>query len=769
MTTITTGSTIGVVLTTPAYVNPVVIDPGVVITGSASGGDAIAAYSPGWTISNGGYLGGRGTAGTGIYLGAGGVVTNQAGGIIGNSPSSSGGGIYITGGAGTITNASTIKSGVWLQAGGTVTNQGSGRIISASTSGGYGVGFYSGGALSNAGWVSGLLVGVDGSHLGANVTNQTGATISGQYVGVLMAVVDQPTIGVRYLDNQAGGTIVGNSGFMVGASSGTVINAGFITGTFARTVGHDGITLVVGDGVNMAAGGFVSNQTGGRISGADYGVYITNGPATVVNAGTLTGGSGSNGGGIALGQLNGGSHGYTVTNLSGGMIYGPVGIHIVSNTGQPQTVMNQAGGTIAGVDAGVIVESSLATVVNSGVISATSKTVGDGAIFLPIGGVVINNSGALISGYTNAILPLAAITVTNAGTIDGGFELGSGRLIVDPGAVFAGSRPFSGGVAGSVLELAQGAGGAGTLSGLGTLITDFASLQFDPDAQWTVIGNDGSSGFGSISITGFAAGDTIELTGITATGSGYSGGVLTINEAAGSATLNLTGSFTPGQLVVTNVAGGAEVTVACFRAGTRIRTRHGEVAVERLRVGDEVVTGFSGTTAVTWIGHRTIDCAHHPRPERVWPVRIAAGTFANGLPRRDLFLSPDHAVFIDDVLIPVRHLVNGGAIAQVPADSVTYYHVELATHDLLFAEGLPAESYLDTGDRWHFASGGTPIQLFPAFGKWPPDVGPAWEARGCAALVVAGPVLEAVRRQIAARITARATAGRSLADKAKSA
>ena len=65
---------------------------------------------------------------------------------------------------------------------------------------------------------------------------------------------------------------------------------------------------------------------------------------------------------------------------------------------------------------------------------------------------------------------------------------------------------------------------------------------------------------------------------------------------------------------------------------------------------------------------------------------------------RDLFLSPDHAVYVNDVLIPIRHLINGSTIAQVPMDRVTYYHLELAQHDVVLAQGLPAESFLDMRD-----------------------------------------------------------------------
>src|ERR1019366_10641252 len=60
------------------------------------------------------------------------------------------------------------------------------------------------------------------------------------------------------------------------------------------------------------------------------------------------------------------------------------------------------------------------------------------------------------------------------------------------------------------------------------------------------------------------------------------------------------------------------------------------------------------------------------------------------------------------VLIPIRYLVNGRSIAQEARDEVTYWHVELARHDILLAEGLPAESYLDTGNRDAFADNAAP-------------------------------------------------------------
>ena len=182
-----------------------------------------------------------------------------------------------------------------------------------------------------------------------------------------------------------------------------------------------------------------------------------------------------------------------------------------------------------------------------------------------------------------------------------------------------------------------------------------------------------------------------------------------------------------------------------------ISTERGEVAVEALRPGDRVQVlvpppldhlprGEGGSAQpVVWLGQRTVDCLRHPEPHKVWPVRVAADALGPGRPCRDLFLSPDHALYVGEVLIPVKHLINGTTIAQVECDEVTYYHVELPRHSVLLAEGLATESYLDTGDRTNFANGGGAVALYPDFSSR------AWDAAGCAPLVVTGPALTAAR------------------------
>ncbi|MBN8874769.1 MAG: Hint domain-containing protein [Rhodospirillales bacterium] len=188
----------------------------------------------------------------------------------------------------------------------------------------------------------------------------------------------------------------------------------------------------------------------------------------------------------------------------------------------------------------------------------------------------------------------------------------------------------------------------------------------------------------------------------------------------------------------------------CFAAGTRIDTAAGPVAVEALRVGDALPTCLDGRMRrIRWIGRRTIACNAHPDPARVHPVRIAAGAFGVGLPRRDLYLSPDHAIHVEDVLVPVKYLINGTSIATTKRSRVTYYHLELDRHDVIRAEGLPVETYLEVEDRAAF-EGGKVQRLHPDFAL-PAAAMRRREAEGCAPLVVAGPAVAALRRRLAAQ------------------
>ena len=141
----------------------------------------------------------------------------------------------------------------------------------------------------------------------------------------------------------------------------------------------------------------------------------------------------------------------------------------------------------------------------------------------------------------------------------------------------------------------------------------------------------------------------------------------------------------------------------CFCAGTEIETAVGPVAVEALRIGDIVITNEGKTAPVRWIGRRAV-APHFMDPLKFMPIRIKAGALAEGVPARDLLLSPDHAVLVDGVLAQAGALVNGSSIVRetTAPESFTYYHIELADHALILAEGAAAETFVDNVDRMGF-------------------------------------------------------------------
>jgi hypothetical protein len=186
----------------------------------------------------------------------------------------------------------------------------------------------------------------------------------------------------------------------------------------------------------------------------------------------------------------------------------------------------------------------------------------------------------------------------------------------------------------------------------------------------------------------------------------------------------------------------------CFAEGSRIATPDGEVEVERLAVGD-LVTTLTGPRPVVWLGQRSVDVSRLRDPESGRLVRIRAHAFAMGMPHRDLLVTQEHCLYVDGGLTPARMLVNGRSIViDRTIGAYTYYHVELAEHGILLAEGLPAESYLDTGNRSNFANSAAPA-LRPAFDL---DAGhKSWETHGAAPLTVHPWAVEPIWRRLEAR------------------
>ncbi|GLR65844.1 hypothetical protein GCM10010909_05220 [Acidocella aquatica] len=143
----------------------------------------------------------------------------------------------------------------------------------------------------------------------------------------------------------------------------------------------------------------------------------------------------------------------------------------------------------------------------------------------------------------------------------------------------------------------------------------------------------------------------------------------------------------------------------CFYAGTRLATADGDIAVEDITAATRMKTASGEIKPVRWLGRSEVS-TRFADPLRVLPIRIKAGALGESLPLRDLLVSPDHAMFIGGVLVQAGAMVNGSSIireADVP-ECFTYYHVELATHELLLAEGAATESFVDNVDRMGFAN-----------------------------------------------------------------
>ncbi|MDR3537962.1 MAG: Hint domain-containing protein [Acetobacteraceae bacterium] len=469
---------------------------------------------------------------------------------------------------------------------------------------------------------------------------------------------------------------------------------------------------------------------------------------------------------------------------------------VVSGPGQANTLTTANQVELNGViNVGSLVQSGILATVSGSLVASSGATF-SGLVDQVGGGMMVN--GLAIDGGTLTVEPGAFMEVGNAGGADGTYALvvdANATMTLDAGSLSVGSvlnlgsllatastsDPLSGSNFGLISGLsidtlinfgtvASGTGqsvSVGNMSGGGEVdvsqggtvaITqdDTAAVVFQGNAGTLSIAGAGLAG-DALAVQGFNGSDVISIadavTGVSFTPNGFGDGTLTTTTGAGSVSIDIQGNYDSSQTVAFVQNGtatlGQSLALPCFATGTCIMTRTGAVPVEALRAGDAVATLLpNGFRPVRWIGHRTIRLAAHPQPQAVQPVCVRAGAFGPGLPVRDLFLSPDHALFAEGALVPVKFLVDGDAITQRAVETVTYWHIELDRHDVLLAEGVPAESYLDTGDRACFTNAGGVATLHPKFGPL------TWEAEGCAPLVVTGPVLDRLRA------TLRAYAGR---------
>lgn len=485
--------------------------------------------------------------------------------------------------------------------------------------------------------------------------------------------------------------------------------------------------VISGNGEN---GLHVTNSDNVTVQANFFGIGADN--ATVVgnvNDGILVDGTSSNvqvGGVIPLGNVSAGNgangievagsvSGFTTFNTFGGLFAfggaapnGNDGL-LITATGGHQTVQTNVfsgnsgnGIEIGGNASGVTVDPNIVGMTTNG-----KYVLANGGDGLLIDGTAHDN---VIGGQQLSVIPQNIFSGND----------GYGVAITD--ATYNNSLLNSYVGVNVTGEVAAGNGQGGILIGgssTGNLIGGVTATPENPDAV-IVSANTGNG----ITLENGTS-DTTVLNNII--GYGADGQTILLNSGVAVATNASTGNTIESNLI------------ACFAAGTRLRARRGEVPVEQLTCKDELWTKDGRFEPIRWIGHRRIDCVRHADPLAILPLRIRAHAFGPGCPYEDIRLSPDHAIFFRDVLIPVRYLLDEDAICRETVREVTYFHVELPHHAVVSAAGLPAESYLDTGDRTSFAEAEGATLLHPRFGAMRGDVSLVFEALGCAPLQVTGP------------------------------
>ena len=492
--------------------------------------------------------------------------------------------------------------------------------------------------------------------------------------------------------------------------NGTVVNSG---GTFVMNGTLNNITwlgdLNIGDYGDYDAHPALENVTFRGLDGVSPGVinlYDDNsGIQDYLTAGGTLANVTINIEGPWTGGLTAGIQANTLTLAASGTLNTATTTYITGSFTN-QGLMNESNGTL-------VFQSGLGT--NAGVIETTGTA----------GGIEIDSS-----------------RLSNAGTISGHSITINVQQLINSGQIAIHTN--------GTLQFGDSDSDSGTLTFAGTS---------------GVIRLETLAGFGA-TIANWTAGDEVELAQLGSFTYSFdaasTNSTLIIDQNGVQAlTLAVGPGFLLGEFSIAQ--GGVNqpsfVHLPCYACGTRVAIPGGEVAIETLTPGDIILLASGEVAPVRWIGRRRVDCYRQPKPDRVWPVRVRAHAFGPDLPRRDLFLSPDHSVFVDDVLIPIHLLINHTTIQPEERRVIEYFHLRLDRHEIMLADGPPAETWLPTNNQAVFDNGGA------AMAPYPNMVALTWEMTGCAPLLLTGGKLAAIRLHLADRgrnmIFART--GRSLA------
>jgi len=741
--------------------------------GFGGGGGIGTSFGGNGGFGGGGGGGGNGGGGLGGFGGFGGGAGSEAGGHVGlasyggfgggSGPS----GVYVT-------KATTGGGG--LGAGGAIFVQQGGGLR-------FGTGSVSGGSVRGGMSYYG---GTNGSAFGSGLFIQgnqqvTFAPALGQTLMISDVIADQ-TGSTHQGGSSQDGTPFGGSGSVLIDGAGTVVLAADNTYTGGTTIEAGGILdatnangagtglVVLNDGTLLLPGTIQASVT---VVGSGNAIIVTSdgfvpsdwlsgngtlaleaqaGAAAVIDVSTGTAGLGA----LTLGPAAPGSAGSVSMQVQGSGAFTATGALVVGDVG------------FASLD-----------VLNGGSVGASSLTLGQ-----QVGGfgdVVLDGANSDLTTTGTAVIGAAGQAQLSIGSgssliANGGFTVGTHGIVSQFGGVL---DPASPGINdGSI-------GGTGTLVGDvendGTIYAQGGSYEIDGavttgsdltgalvvDANSDLVLDAGVDGGqhvtfaganGTLTIAdpadfhatvfGFTAGETIDLSNL---GSVSSANLLpgnTLEVVAAGQTYDL--ALDPAQsfssqpfVTAPDGATGTDVTnqTPCFLAGTRILTDRGEVPVQDLAVGDLVVTLSGPARPIVWIGVGRVLVAPGRRSAAT-PVIVRKGALADNLPRRDLHITKGHALFLNGALIPAECLVNYRSILwDNRVGQIAFYHIELAQHDVLLAEGAAAESYRDDGNRWLFQNANSGWAQSPK----PP----------CAAVLTGGAVVDAVWRRLLDRAGAR--------------
>jgi len=147
-----------------------------------------------------------------------------------------------------------------------------------------------------------------------------------------------------------------------------------------------------------------------------------------------------------------------------------------------------------------------------------------------------------------------------------------------------------------------------------------------------------------------------------------------------------------------------ERVIPCFTAGTLIATPMGEVPVENLKRGDRVLTRDNGIQTLRWVGQKRLEFKDLKQAPQLRPIRIKSGALGDGMPERDMLVSPSHRMLIishqaelyygqSEILVAAKHMLalDGVEVAEQPY--ITYIHIMCDNHEIVLADGAWSESF----------------------------------------------------------------------------